>query len=106
MSSLGLDPARFGAHSLRIGGATAAAAAGVPPSVIRVMGRWNSDIFEIYTRLTQQAAARMTGVIGSTPFDDLERGAFHTEELEMLPSEMDVTPEFDGDDDIEMDTFY
>ena len=42
----------------------------------------------------------------STPFDDLERGAFHTEELEMLPSEMDVTPEFDGDDDIEMDTFY
>ena len=106
MSSLGLDPARFGAHSLRIGGATAAAAAGVPPSVIRVMGRWNSDIFEIYTRLTQQAAARMTGVIGSTPFDDLERGAFHTEELEMLPSEMDVAPELDGDDEFEEDTFY
>ena len=110
MSSLGLDPARFGAHSLRIGGATAAAAAGVPPSVIRVMGRWNSVLghvkFEIYTRLTQQAAARMTGVIGSTPFDDLERGAFHTEELEMLPSEMDVAPEFDGDDELEMDPFY
>ena len=35
MSNLGLEPARFGAHSLRIGGATAAAAAGVPvpPSV-------------------------------------------------------------------------
>ena len=106
MSSLGLDPARFGAHSLRIGGATAAAAAGVPPSVIRVMGRWNSDIFEIYTRLTQQAAARMTGVIGSTAFDDLERGAFHTEELELLPSEMDVAPEFDGNDELDDDTFY
>ena len=106
MSSLGLDPARFGAHSLRIGGATAAAAAGVPPSVIRVMGRWNSDIFEIYTRLTQQAAARMTGVIGSTAFDDLERGAFHTEELELLPSEMDVAPEFDGNDELDDDTFF
>ena len=106
MSNLGLDPARFGAHSLRIGGATAAAAAGVPPSVIRVMGRWNSDIFEIYTRLTQQAAARMTGVIGSTAFDDLERGAFHTEELELLPSEMDVAPEFDGNDELDDDTFY
>ena len=106
MSSLGLDPARFGAHSLRIGGATAAAAAGVPPSVIRVMGRWNSDIFEIYTRLTQQAAARMTGVIGSTAFYDLERGAFHTEELELLPSEMDVEPEFDGMDELDDETFY
>ena len=106
MSNLGLDPARFGAHSLRIGGATAAAAAGVPPSVIRVMGRWNSDIYEIYTRLTKQAAAKMTGVIGSTAFHDMERGEFHTEELELLPSEMDVSPEFDGDDDIEMDTFY
>ena len=54
---IGQDPAFFGAHSLRIGGATAAAAAGVEPAVIRVCGRWSSDIFEIYTRLTQQAAA-------------------------------------------------
>ena len=29
MASIGLDPARFGAHSLRIGGATAALAAGL-----------------------------------------------------------------------------
>ena len=101
MSNLGLDPARFGAHSLRIGGATAAAAAGVPPSVIRVMGRWNSEIFEIYTRLTQQAAAQMTSVIGSTAFHDMERGAFHTEELELLPSELDVLPEFDLADEID-----
>ena len=48
----------------------------------------------------------MTGVIGSTAFDDLERGAFHTEELELLPSEMDVTPEFDGNDELDDDTFY
>ena len=38
MQSIGLDPARFGAHSLRIGGATAALAAGVPPSMIRIIG--------------------------------------------------------------------
>ena len=31
MQRIGLDPARFGAHSLRIGGATAALAAGVEP---------------------------------------------------------------------------
>ena len=95
MGDLGLDEARFGAHSLRIGGATAAAAAGVPPSVIRCCGRWNSDIFEIYTRVTRQAAARMTRVIGSTPFEDLEREEFHCEELELLPSELAVAPRFE-----------
>jgi hypothetical protein len=33
-------------------------------------------------------------------------GAFHTEELELLPSEMDVAPEFDGNDELDDDTFY
>ena len=36
MASVGCDPDRFGAHSMRIGGATAALAAGIDPSVIRV----------------------------------------------------------------------
>ncbi len=30
----------------------------------------------------------------------------HTEELELLPSEMDVAPEFDGNDELDDDTFY
>ena len=37
----------------------------------------------------------MTRVIGSTAFDDLERGEFHTEELELLPSELCDPPEFE-----------
>ena len=44
MASVGEDPSLFGAHSLRIGGATAALAKGVPAVVIREMGRWSSDI--------------------------------------------------------------
>lgn len=98
MSLLGLNPAHFGAHSLRIGGATAAAAAGVPPAVIRCCGRWNSDIFEIYCRLTRETAGRMTRTIGSTAFQDTEREQFHQEELELLPSEMDVEPVFEDDE--------
>lgn len=94
MQLLGLQAEHFGAHSLRIGGASAAAAAGVPPAVIRCCGRWNSDIFEIYTRISKEAAGRMTSLIGSTAFHDLERG-FQTEELELLPEEMSVEPEFD-----------
>jgi hypothetical protein len=35
MRAAGRDPALFGGHSLRIGGATAALAAGVPPNLIR-----------------------------------------------------------------------
>ena len=50
---------------------------------------------ELPVRLTAQpplAAAGFTKTtersrIGSTPFNDMERGEFHTEELEMLPCE-------------------
>lgn len=82
MLQLGLDPARFGAHSLRIGGATAALAAGLSPAAIRAAGRWGSDVYAIYTRATREAAFGLTTVIGSTPFQDLERGVeFIDEEL-------------------------
>ena len=36
MAALGEDPSLFGAHSLRIGGATAALTAGIHPSIIRL----------------------------------------------------------------------
>ena len=88
MASIGLDPDRFGAHSLRIGGATAALAAGVQPTLIRVLGRWSSDIYEIYCRLSLEAAAGMGALIGSTPFEDVEQGEFVTEDLEATNLEL------------------
>ena len=39
MFEVGLAPRLFGAHSLRIGGASAAFAAGIEPSAIRLAGR-------------------------------------------------------------------
>ena len=56
MEAAGLNPQLYGAHSLRIGGATAALAAGVPPQLIRLMGRWSSDVYEIYCRMSVEAA--------------------------------------------------
>ena len=94
MQALGEDPSLFGAHSLRIGGATAALTAGIHPSIIRLCGRWNSDLWEIYARVSREAASRVTTAIGSTAFHDLERG-FRSEELEILPEEMDTMPEFE-----------
>jgi hypothetical protein len=39
-----------GGHSLRAGGATALAEAGIPPHMIQTIGRWSSDAFQIYIR--------------------------------------------------------
>ena len=43
ISSLGMDPKLFGMHSLRAGGATAAANAGVPDRLFKRHGRWKSE---------------------------------------------------------------
>ena len=103
MKSIGLDPAMFGAHSLRIGGATAALAAGVSPTLIRISWRWASDVYEIYCRLSRQAAAGVSVTVGSTPFTDAERGEFESEEFEALPSELAALGDVDfgpaSDDD-------
>jgi hypothetical protein len=59
------------------------------PSTIRAAGRWASDIYEIYTRVSRDAALRVATVVGSTPFVDTERSArFTDEELTTTPSEV------------------
>ena len=42
-SELGLDRMQFGLHSLRVGGASAAACAGVPDRLFKRHGRWHSE---------------------------------------------------------------
>ena len=111
MASVGCDPDRFGAHSLRIGGATAALAANIDPSVIRAMGRWSSEVYEIYTRMSKEAAARVSSTIASTPFHDMERGGFQTDALDesadipMYDLDLDVSRDDDGDAGSDEDEF-
>ena len=74
------------AHSLRIGGATAALAVGVSPQLIRLMGRWSSDIYEIYCRRSMQSVVAVGRALAAaivTP----EGETFQDEHLEVLPSE-------------------
>jgi hypothetical protein len=88
MRLAGRDPSLYGAHSLRIGGATAALAAGVPPALIRLMGRWASDVYEVYCRLSVQSALGVGTAISAAMVSSTEDG-FHEESLEMQPSEVE-----------------
>ena len=89
MEAVGLDAMLYGAHSLRIGGATAALAAGVPPAMIRLMGRWSSDIYEIYCHMSEQAAMGVGTAICSAEEVQL-LGGFEEEHLELLPQELEL----------------
>ena len=52
---MGFNKSFFSTHSLRIGGASALAAAGVPDYIIQTMGRWKSLVFLEYIRLASSA---------------------------------------------------
>lgn len=54
-------PAEYGGHSLRSGGATALAIAGVPSDRIQAAGRWSSDTFQIYIRKNPVLLQAMLG---------------------------------------------
>ena len=53
--SIGVDPAPYGSHSCRRGGATHAAAKGVSERLIKRHGRWKSDCVRLYITDTQFA---------------------------------------------------
>lgn len=48
LSLAGIDASLVSGHSLRRGGATAAAIAGVPDSLIKMHGRWKSNAYLLY----------------------------------------------------------
>ena len=51
VSLIGLNPALYKGHSIRIGAATQAAQQGFSENCIQKMGRWNSDAVRKYIRL-------------------------------------------------------
>ena len=73
MRAIGEDPSQFGTHSFRIGGATALFAAGADETVIRTMGRWNSDIHQLYVRACFERCCEWTRRAGSTVVTDVAR---------------------------------
>ena len=70
--AIGLDPADYGGHSGRIGGATDHFAAGTPAIEIQIIGRWDSDIWQIYARQCVGTTLRCTRAAAANADVDLE----------------------------------
>ena len=63
-------------------------AAGVSPALIRLMGRWSSDIYEIYCRMSKQSALHVGRALASAQVTQVHQ-SFTREELELLPDELE-----------------
>jgi hypothetical protein len=52
-----------------------------------MMERWSSDVYEIYCRMSLQAALQVGAALGSATYDTFE-GGFHEEHLELQTEEL------------------
>ncbi|XP_011407305.1 PREDICTED: uncharacterized protein LOC105314691 [Amphimedon queenslandica] len=66
LQSAGFDMSRYSGHSLRIGAATSAAAAGVPDHLIKILGRWQSEAYHLYVRTPRDSLLGVARLIGNT----------------------------------------
>ena len=70
LQRLGFASESFASHSFRIGAATTAAEAGLPPWLIQTLGRWSSNGYTQYIRTPTsilQAVPAQLGATHSTP---------------------------------------
>lgn len=54
LSAAQLDHHMYSGHSFRIGAATSAATAGVPAYLIKMLGRWSSEAYQLYIRTPRE----------------------------------------------------
>ena len=65
LQQLGYDSSKFVGHSFRAGAATAAAAAGLEDSLIKILGRWESSAYQAYVHLPNATFSRVSKFLSS-----------------------------------------
>ena len=63
----GVNQDLYVGHSFRIGAATTAALAGVPAHIIKALGRWESEAYQLYTRIPWSTLAAVSSCIATHP---------------------------------------
>ena len=59
----------FTSHSFRVGAASTAASLGAPDDLIKALGRWNSDAYLLYVKLSRQQMSTVSRLMAlSEPF--------------------------------------
>ena len=67
LSEAGVDASRYAGHSFRIGAATTAALQGIPDSLIKTLGRWESSAYTVYIRTPREVLCSVaTLLLGSS----------------------------------------
>ena len=56
----GIDRSRYSGHGFRIGAATMAALCGLPDSLIKTLGRWESAAYTVYIRTMRETLCSVT----------------------------------------------
>lgn len=65
LGAAGADASEFNGHSFRIGAASTAAARGMEDSMIKTLGRWESDAYQRYIKIPRQDLANYTKILAS-----------------------------------------
>ena len=65
----GFNHINYASHSFRIGAATTAAAAGLPPWLIKTLGRWHSDAYLTYIRCPDSIFSVVPQMLAKTDAD-------------------------------------
>ena len=89
MAAIGLDGSSYGAHSLRIGGATAMAWLQYPREAIMTRGRWRSDAYLRYIRERRVEDRRFAAGIAGAETDDYEADFVAIDEFDFDESDYD-----------------
>ncbi len=82
VAAAGLDPARYSAHSVRIGAAVAMADAGIDIATIKAVGRWRSATFLRYLRMTSDRLVAVADAVAAAPANIVMGGRTRVQAVE------------------------